>query len=131
MAKNPAGQIVDVSVQVADISWYRFLGQNAGQTITGYFVDCNNIRIGNSFSLAINQANGTNVSKSLNDVAGGIPVLGGLSQYDEAVGAIVQFSGLTYIDLATADTLDFRANYANYFSYSPSNGAVGLGRVNK
>lgn len=130
MAKSLAGMIVDLGVQVVDLSYYRFLGRYAGQTVTGHFVDSNGLRMGIAFTLAINQADGTNASKSLADVVGGIPAISTTS-LDGAIGAVVRFSEVTYIDLAVADTADFRTNYATYpIQYSAAHGAVPLGRFN-
>lgn len=118
MATNPASTIVDVTCMAADIGSYFFLGASAGQTIKGFYVDKFGKRTGNSFSLSINQANGSNDALSLPSIPA------------DAIGAVVRFSGQTYVDLTTATSDDFEDNYANYPYYLDTDGNVFIGRVN-
>ncbi len=131
MSKTTAGQIVDVTVQCADISYYRFLGDIGGLAVTGYFVDSMGLRTGPSFSLGLN-AVGLGVSKSFADVPGGIPLDASASQMNQAVGAIVRFSGKVYFDLSISDSVDFTAHaVANYPFFGVSDGNVPLARINQ
>ena len=122
MSQVSASTIVDVTCQVADISSYFFLGASAGQTVKGFFVDAYGRRTGSSFSLSINQTDGTNNALSLASAGSGIPA--------DAIGAIVRFSGTTYIDLNSATTDDFEDNTTSYPQYAAADGNVFLGRVN-
>jgi len=119
MAVVQPSELVDVTAKVPPVSGYVFLGAAAGQTIKGIFVDSNGKRVGPSFSLSINEANGTNVAVALST---NIPA--------DASGAIVRFSGTTYVDLMPESSDDFKANYANYPQYTAADGNVFLGRVN-
>ena len=65
--------MIDVSVQVCDLNNYWFLGVGGTITIIGFFVDMFQRRTGNSFSLSVNVANGTNLPVSFASVSGGIP----------------------------------------------------------
>lgn len=118
MSQISASTIVDVTCQVADLSSYFFLGASAGQTVKGFFVDAFGRRTGNSFSLSINQTDGTNNALPLPTIP------------TDAIGAIVRFSGTTYVDLNSATSDDFEDNTSNYPQYSSADGNVFIGRVN-
>lgn len=116
--ENPASSVVDVTACHADVTNYYFLADGAGQTVKGFFVDKFGRRTGNSFSLSINQANGTNDALPLPSIP------------TDAIGAVVRFSAKTYVDLTTATSDDFEDNYANYPFYLDTDGNVFIGRVN-
>jgi hypothetical protein len=118
MSQNPSSTIVDVTCQVADISSYYFLAAGAGQTVRGFYVDAYGMRTGVSFSLTLNQTDGT---------ANALPLP---NPPADAIGAIVRFSGTTYVDLASATSDDFEDSTTNYPQYSAADGNVFLGRVN-
>lgn len=74
MAYNPASGIYDIAVQVADLSYYWFLGAGV-VTVTGYCVDRFNKRTGNSFSVSVNAGNGSNLPVWAGSLlSGGFPV---------------------------------------------------------
>lgn len=82
---------------------YWFLGVSGTATITGFFVGADGSRVGNSFSLSVNQA-GSGVPVTFANVPPG------------AVGAKIYPSAAVYYDIkpGSAYDADFNANYANY-----------------
>jgi hypothetical protein len=118
MSKNPATSIVDIGCQSTAVANYFFLGAAAGQTVAGFFVDAFGNRTGASFSLSLNQANGTNDALSLPSIP------------SDAIGAIARFTATTYVDFTTGTSDDFEDNYANYPQLGAADGNVFLGRVN-
>ncbi|MCW5941702.1 MAG: hypothetical protein KIS66_05695 [Fimbriimonadaceae bacterium] len=115
---SPSSGVVDVAAECADVAAYWFLGAAGTATATGFFVDRQGRRTGVAFSTSVPQANGSNDPVRL----GTIP--------DDAVGAIVRFTGAVLFDI-TKDALaaDFKTNYARYPQY-PASTNVAVGRVN-
>ncbi len=110
--------IVAVTSESAVLSRYWFLGVSAGTTITGFFIDKLNLRVGNSFSVSVPQGTGSNNQVQL---ATSFP--------DGAVGAIVRFSGNTAFDLNSSASADFKANAATTYPIFTNNVNVALGDV--
>ena len=77
MSKNPATTIVDLTCQATAVANYFFLAAAAGQTAAGFFVDAFGNRTGASFSLSLNQANGSNDALPLPS----IPISKGLTRF--------------------------------------------------
>lgn len=100
-----------------ELKTYRFLAGGAGQTVTGFYVDAQGQKVGASFSLSLNAADGSNDSVGLPNIP------------PTAVGAWVRFSGTTYVSFGLGTDDDFEDNYARFPSYASTDGNVALGRV--
>lgn len=105
------------------ISNYRFLGSGGASNAVGYFVNSGGTRISDPASKSINQANGTNLPKSFEDLWTSLPT--------GAEGWIGTFSVAVYVDLepAPSGTDNFKTGYATGYTTIPANTLVCLGRT--
>jgi hypothetical protein len=129
MAKNPAGNIIDIGSTVSDLDHYYFLGVSGAVTMTGFFVDVNGDRarkadgtLSPSFTGTIPAANpGVTDGVSFATVA----VLAGktAANYPSACGWIGTLSGAVYFDIQSSGVADadFKTNPTRYAQISAGN----------
>lgn len=114
----PSAQTRFIDAESPLATWYWFLGVSGSVTCTGYWLNIQGERTGNSFSTTINAASG-------ND-----PLRAALDPPANAVGAVVSFTGAVYYDIHRGGKFDgdFKANYARYGQLHGSE-IVPIGRV--
>jgi len=106
---------VDTRGVSAPISSYAFLGLSGATTISGYYTNAYGLRTGNSFSLSVPVANGSNAGVAFASIP------------SDATGVVFQSAGTVYFDAAN-DHTDFTTNYANYPEIIAVPDAMKLGR---
>lgn len=118
MSKHQKQGIVDIGGGAPALSWYWFLGQGGAATVSGFYVDINGNQVGNSFSLSVSVADGSNNPVQLTSIP------------TEAVGALIRITtNAVYYSIWNGESFlpDFETNYANYPQMAVT-GNSGIGR---